>query len=171
MPNTSVFAPAGSGGTDQEFNGSFLADNVRLTWGDAATPAPGTGTGGSNGGALVQQVQFQIQRNVNMLYEIGSAKVYYVGGRRQGNATFTRVVSGSSTFRDLATKFGDVCKPANLYLNASQAACGGTTTGGGVNYTLMSATLNSVGASVTANDVVINESLGFMFIDLGYTGV
>jgi hypothetical protein len=164
MPTTSVFA--GTGGKDQEFNGSFLADNVKLTWGAGGT----TGGGGANGGALVQQVQFQIQRNVNMLYEIGSPKVYYVGGRRQGNATFTRVVSGSSTFRDLATKFGNICKPADLYLDAAQAACGTTTsTSGGVKYTLMKATLNSVGASVTANDVVINESLGFMFIDLGYT--
>ncbi len=157
MAGKSVFA-SGSG-KNQVFNGSFLADNVKLTW-------PGSG---ENNGAIVQQVQFQIQRNVNMLYEIGSPNVYYVGGRRQGNATFNRVVSGSQAFRQLATKFGDICKPDDLTLNASQAACGsGTSTGGGVTYTLVKATLNTVGASVTANDIVINESLGFMFIDLFY---
>lgn len=158
MPGKSVFAT--TCGKDQEFNGSFLADNVSLTW-------PGSG---ENNGALVQQVQFQIQRNVNMLYEIGSPYVYYVGGRRQGNATFSRVVSGSSTFRELATKFGNICDPQDMWLDAKQAACKGAGCGqqGGVKYTLMKATLNLVGASVTANDIVINETLGFMFTDLGY---
>jgi len=158
MPGTSVFAA--KCGKDQVWNGSFLADNVTLTW-------PGSG---ENNGALVQQVQFQIQRNVNMLYEIGSPNVYYVGGRRQGNATFTRVVSGSTTFTQLATDFGNICNPKDLWLDAKQAACKGEDCGvqGGVKYTLMKATLNLVGASVTANDVVINETLGFMFTDLGY---
>lgn len=161
---TSVFA--NTCGEDQTHGGSFLADNVKLTWSQGA----GGDGGGAKGGALVQQVQFQIQRNVNMLYEIGSSLVYYVGGRRQGSATFNRVVSGSDTFRDLATKFGNICNPQNLYLNAAQASCKGESCGetGGVKYTLISATLNSVGASVSANDVVINESLGFMFTDLGY---
>lgn len=173
MAGKSVFAA--SSGKDQVFGGSFLADNVKLSWGAGGAG----GDGGARGGALVQQVQFQIQRNVNMLYEIGSPNVYYVGGRRQGNATFTRVVSGSKTFRDLATKFGDICKPEDLFLDAAQAACGepertefvsapSGPTQGGVKYTLKKATLNQVGASVTANDIVINETLGFMFIDLGY---
>ena len=167
MPGKSVFAA--TSGNDQTYGGSFLADNVKLSWGTDAD----TGDG-AKGGALVQQVQFQIQRNVNMLYEIGSTNVYYVGGRRQGNATFNRVVSGSATFRDLATKFGDICKPENLYLNAAQATCGTAEVGagvaaGGVKYVLKKATLNLVGASVTAQDVVINESLGFMFLDLEYT--
>ena len=159
MPGTSVFAAGG--GQDQLYGGSFRADDVTLSFGD----------GGAKKGALVQSVQFQIQRNVNMLYEIGSTNVYYVGGRRQGNATFQRVVSGSQDFKSMATKFGDICKPDNLVLNASQAVCGGEeggATNGGVTYTLVKATLQSVGATVSANDIVINESLGFMFIDLYY---
>jgi hypothetical protein len=164
MPTTSIFSSGG--GADQLHGGSFRADNVKLTW-DGSTDAKG---------AIVQQVQFQIQRNINMLYEIGSTNVYYVGGRRQGTATFSRVVSGSQTFTKLATDFGNICTPKDLTLNASQSACGGTapagaapaTTPGGVTYTLKSATLQSVGASVSANDIVINESLGFMFLDLGY---
>lgn len=155
----SVFAAGG--GKDQAFGGSFRADDVEMSW----------GTGGAKKGALVQSVQFQIQRNVNMLYEIGSTNVYYVGGRRQGNATFSRVVSGSTDFKTMATDFGNICKPENLTLNAKQASCGGEdggATAGGVDYTLVKATLNSVGASVSANDIVINESLGFMFIDLYY---
>jgi hypothetical protein len=166
MPAVSVFSQGG--GKDQIYSGSFRAELVKLTWPGMADP--------ERNGALVQQVQFQIQRTVNMLYEIGSPNVYYVGGRRQGNATFTRVVSGSKTFRQLALDYGDICAPKDLWLDAAQSACtppelaagGGGVVGGGVKYTMMGATLNMVGASVTAQDVVINETLGFMFVDLGY---
>jgi len=176
MAARSVFSQGG--GEDQVYSGSFRAELVKLDW-SAGAGAPGAGGGGgAKRGALVQQVQFQIQRTVNMLYEIGSPNVYYVGGRRQGNATFTRVVSGSDTFKQLATDFGDICKPNDLTLDASQSACAaggaaGAAAGavaGGVKYTLLGATLNLVGASVTAQDVVINETLGFMFVDLGYEG-
>lgn len=153
----SAFA-AGSG-KDQFFNGAFRADDVKLTW---------TG-GGATQGALVQQAQWSCQRTVNMLYEIGSTAVYYVGNRRQGTAQFTRVVAGSATFKNMVTTFGNLCDPKNLSINAKEAACkGGGTSGGGVKYTLVSATLTQVGASVTAQEIVINEQLGFMFVDLYY---
>jgi hypothetical protein len=38
-----------------------------------------------------------------------------------------------------------------------------------MNYKMLSATLNSLGASVTAQDIVVTESMGFMFVDLEYT--
>ncbi len=150
---------AAGGGKDQFFNGAFRADDVKLTW---------TG-GGRATGALVQQAQWSCQRTVNMLYEIGSTAVYYVGNRRQGTAQFTRVVAGSATFKNMVGKFGNICKPENMTINAKEAACkNGSTSGGGVQYTLVGATLTQVGASVTAQEIVINEQLGFMFVDLYY---
>jgi hypothetical protein len=150
---------AAGNGKDQFFNGAFRADDVRLNW---------LGSGAKEG-ALVQSAQWQCQRTVNFLYEIGSTAVYYVGNRRQGNANFTRVVAGSATFKNMVKKFGNLCAPDNLILDAKQAACkGGAVSGGGVKYTLVSATLTTVGGSVTAQDIVINEQLGFMFVDLYY---
>lgn len=165
---------AAGGGKDQFHNGSFRADDVQLNWtagglAGAIAGALGLGGGGKTG-ALVQSAQWTCQRTVNMLYEIGSTAVYYVGNRRQGQAQFTRVVAGSTAFKSLVTSFGNICAPQDLTIDAKQAACkGGTTTGGGVKYTLKSATLTSVGANVNANDIVINEQLGFMFVDLYYT--
>lgn len=150
---------AAGGGKDQFFNGAFRADDVKLTW---------TG-GGATEGALVQQAQWTCQRTVNMLYEIGSTAVYYVGNRRQGTANFTRVVAGNQTFKNMVKNFGNLCNPQNLAIDGTQAACkGGGVAGGGVKYTLVGSTLTQVGASVTANDIVINEQLGFMFVDLYY---
>lgn len=172
MASTSVFQSAGAG-VDQAFGGAFTADNVHLTWASASIPIGIAAVSGAEGGAMVQQVQFNVKRSINMLYEIGSTNVYYVGGRRQGQANFNRVVSGSTTFTNLAKTFGDICNPNDLTLNAKQTACNstttaGTVTGGGVTYTLVAATLDTVGASVSAQDIVINESLGFIFLDLGY---
>jgi hypothetical protein len=139
-------------GSTQKHKGSFRADDLKMTFG---------GTGGD--GALVQQANFTLTRNVNMLYEIGSTNVYYVGNRRQGQAQLNRIVGGSGTMSALLSKFGDMCKPDTITLTAS-GGCGGG--GGSANYNLKEATLTQIGASVTAQEIVITEQLGFIFADI-----
>jgi hypothetical protein len=69
----------------------------------------------------------------------------------------------------MIVQFGDICKaPDNhIEMEVGSSSCGGTR--GTMNYKMMSATLNSLGASVTAQDIVVTESMGFMFVDLEYT--
>ena len=147
-------------GTTQGLNGVIRAEDVKLTF---------PGNSGGAEGALVQQAQITCERTVNMIYEIGSSKVYYVGDRRRGTAQFSRVVGGSASFKAMISQFGDICKATNNHINmeVGSSSCGGTK--GTVNYRLLSATLNSLGASVTAQDIVVTESMGFMFVDLEYT--
>lgn len=139
-------------GSAQKHKGSFRADDLKMTFG---------GAGGD--GALVQQANFTLTRNVNMLYEIGSTNVYYVGNRRQGQAQLNRIVGGGGTMSALLSKFGNMCEPDTITLTAS-GGCGGG--GGSVNYNLKEATLTQIGASVTAQEIVITEQLGFIFADL-----
>lgn len=152
----SVFNPGG--GADQYHGGSFRAEDVVLSW---------TGGGGGDG-ALVQEAQWRCARQVSILYEIGSPAVYYVGNRRSGNANFRRVVGGVQTFAQMATKFGDICYPENLIIDARQDPCGVNVVGGGVKYTCVDATLNDLGGMVQAESVVIHETMSFVFIDLYY---
>ncbi|NDD52758.1 hypothetical protein EBZ39_02570 [bacterium] len=71
------------GGNNQSVQGVIKAENVQLKIGnDVAT------------GAVVQSAEWTLTRTVNMLYEIGTQNVYYVGDRRKGEARFTRVVAG-----------------------------------------------------------------------------
>ena len=142
-------------GQEQTHEGSFRADDLKLTF-----------TGGGGAGALVQQANFTLTRQVNMLYEIGSTNVYYVGNRRQGQAQLNRVVGGSGTFEALVETFGDMCEPDMLSLEAT-GGCGGTG-GKGVTYNLMEAVITQIGASVTAQDIIITETLGFLFADIEY---
>jgi len=135
------------GGTAQKHVGSVKADDVTLTLGSAVV--------------LVQQFQFTVNRTVNFLYEIGSNNVYYVGNRRQGQCQLTRVVAGGGTFTTLLTKYGKMCEPQPMSLKGTP--CKG---GGAVTYDIKDATLTSIGASVTAQDVVINENLSFICSDI-----
>lgn len=139
-------------GTEQKHKGSFRAEDLKMTFG-----------GGGGDGALVQSANFTLTRQVNLLYEIGSTNVYYVGNRRQGQAQLSRIVGGAGSFQTLVTTYGDMCKPKDITMEAS-GGCGGK----GVKYNMKSATLTTIGASVTAQDIVITENVGFIFLDLDY---
>jgi len=143
-------------GKAQTHNGSFRADDLTVFFG-----------GQSGVGALVQQAQFTVQRAVNMLYELGSNNVYYVGNRRQGTANLSRIVGSSGAFKQLLSKFGDMCKPDTLTLTAG-GGCGNQS-GSSVTYDLANATLTSIGGSVTAQDIVITEQLAFICSDIDVT--
>lgn len=139
-------------GNKQAHVGSFRAEDLTLTLGGQKA-------------VLVQQVQFTCNRTVNMLYEIGSNNVYYVGNRRQGQCQMSRVVGGNSSMRQLITKFGNMCQPDKLELKATGAG-GGKCSQAKRTYTMLDATLTSIGASITAQEIVLTENLGFIFSDL-----
>jgi hypothetical protein len=139
-------------GTEQKHTGSFRAEDFNLTIGGKA-------------GVLVQQVQFTVNRTVNMLYEIGSNNIYYVGNRRQGQCQMSRVVGGNSSMATLVKDYGDMCNPKELKLEATGKG-GGKCAQAKRTYRMTSATLTSIGASVTAQEIVLTENLSFIFADL-----
>lgn len=134
----------------QTYNGGFRADQLKLTFG-----------GTDVAGFLVQNVQFQYTQQVTMLYEIGSANVYYVGGRAQGSATLARVIGPAALGGQFIRNFNNLCEPQDINFNVSSGC-----KGGGPNYTLQDAVLTTISVSVTSQDVVVNEQLQFIFVDL-----
>jgi len=139
-------------GTEQLHKGSFRAEDLKID------------LGGTTEGLLVQQVQFTLNRTVNMLYEVGSSNVYYVGNRRQGQCQMSRVVGGTASMTALIQKFGNMCRPDQLKLSATGG--GGGKCAGKRTYLMKNATLTSIGVSVTAQEVVLTENLAFIFADL-----
>lgn len=136
-------------------------------------------------GAIVQRVQFNIERPINFIYEIPHAqgaqqKVYYVGGRRRGQATFERVVGGSTTFNTFATTYGPLCQGSKDIVLTAKGGCFPAAADGaaaapaaskGTQYTLVTPKIASLGASVSAQDIVIVENVTMMFLDLLYEDV
>ncbi len=153
----SVFAGA------QTYKGGFRADQLRMNF-----------KGDPVDGFLIQNVSFQYQQQISMLYEIGSANVYYVGGRAQGQATLSRVIGPTALAGRFISLFNDLCSPGDFSFDASHGCPvgGGNINGGNgsVNYTLKSAVLTTISLSVQAQDVVINEQLQFIFVDLQTAG-
>lgn len=147
-----------AGGATQTHKGSFRAEDLKMTF-----------AGQSGDGALVQQANFTVNRAVNFLYEIGSNNVYFVGNRRQGQAALQRVVSTSEAFKNLLNTYGDMCNPKDIVFTTNSGCgtgAGNVTNNSATSYTLKFATLTSIGASVTAQDVTVNESLQFMCVDI-----
>lgn len=148
---------------DQTIGGAFTAENCTLDLGVDR--------------AIVQRVQFSIERPINFIYEIGQsgtapANVYYVGGRRRGQATFERVVGGSGTFKTFVTNYGPLCgaKGADIVLTAKGGCNIGGQGGAGstIVYTLKTPRITALSGSVSAQDIVITESVTMVFLDLEY---
>lgn len=140
------------GGT-QSYAGSARADQMRFNI-----------AGQTVQGMVLQNVQFTFTQQVNMLYEIGSGNVYYIGGRAQGTASVARIIGPGRAQLSLISTFKNLCAPADLQLDGSAMCDQGSSSG--VNYKLRNAVLTSIAGSVNANDVLINEQLQFMFADL-----
>jgi hypothetical protein len=149
---------------DQAIGGAFTAENCTLDLGVEK--------------AIVQRVQFSIERPINFIYEIGqsnakTSNVYYIGGRRRGQATFERVVGGSGTFKTFVTNYGPLCgaKGEDIVLTAKGGCNIGGQGGSGstVVYTLKTPRISALSGSVSAQDIVITESVTMVFLDLEYS--
>jgi len=139
----------------QVHKGSFKADNLTLQLGDSKTA-----------GFMVQNANFQFAQQVSMLYEVGSANVYYVGGRAQGAGTFGAILGPSALSDKLITTFSDLCKPADMVLKMASKDCNSAENGVDHTYEIIDAVLTTIAFSTSAQEVVINQQLQFIFIDL-----
>lgn len=143
------------GSKTQAHKGTFRAEDLTMTF-----------AGSTGDGMLVQSANFTVNRTVNMMYEIGSNNVYYVGDRKNGQAQLNRVVGGSANFRQLVTDYANLCNPKDLVLEA-KGGCGGVNVDG-TRYNLKFATLTSIGSTVQAEQIIVNENLGFLCSDIEF---
>lgn len=151
--------------TAQAYAGSFRADLLKIQI-----------AGVDVNGMLIQNIQFNFTQQVNLLYELASKNMYFIGGRAQGNAGISRMVGPAGGHVIVIQSFNNICTPADLTLSAKTSSCGTPDTAagavaptrqqaGGV-YTLKKAVLTSIGGNVSANDVMFTETLQLQFVDL-----
>jgi hypothetical protein len=151
------------------FGGVFSADAAAISFSADGVDAFDTGM-------LVQNVQWQYQQNVTRLYEISGAgtagKVYVVAGRTQGQASVQRVLGPAGLTEDFYDNFGDVCNIASNNITFSaRADCSDPndgTYGQQLDVDMNYCVLVRVAGAVSAQDMVVNESLGLLFLWLTY---
>jgi hypothetical protein len=146
--------------TSSQVAGTFRTD-------DATLIMPGNNDGDVNLGVLTQQIQINYQQQITRIYELASADQYYVGGRAQGQATFGRIIGPAGTVKEMYNKYGDICRAHdnNLTINLEENDCQNNESGGG-NYDMIGTVIQSVGISVAAQDMIINEQTQTMFTSL-----
>jgi len=149
--------------TSDKFGGSFAADQARITF-----PALSGGAGG-DAGLLVQNMQANYTQQVTRLYEISSPTIYYVGGRTSGSAAVTRVVGPRKLASAFYSTYGDICNAASNTLNFSMTTGCGEASGARAAYTAHFVVIVSIGISIAAADMLINESLQMMFSSFLYS--
>lgn len=145
------------------YGGSFAADGAAITFPQFG----GVGAGGGVG-LLVQNISVQYSQMITKIYELGTKNCYYIGGRSQGSMSMSRIIGPRPIQLDFYQKFGDVCDAAtnNIDISVRTGCPTGGTQEGAVRpsvYSCKFCVIMTIGMSVAAQDMVINEQLQMMF--------
>lgn len=151
------------------FGGAFAADSVDIN----LTIDCG---GQSSCGLITQMLNVQYSQPITRLYEVGTQLTYYIAGRPQGTASIARILGPGTIMSAFYACLGDVCNAeGNDMCFCLQAGCIGNpqqdagcqSTGfSGITYGMKNVVLQSVGISVAAMDMIINEQLSLFFTSL-----
>lgn len=148
-----------------EFGGAFAADSACINLGLTCID-PDTEEVISTDGLLTQQLSVQYQQPITRLYEVGTQKTYYVAGRPQGSANIARVLGPGNVMAAFYTCLGDVCRAdENDLCFCLESNCLGNDEQefASLNVCLKNVVLQSIGMSVQAQDMIINEQLSLFF--------
>lgn len=144
------------GRDDSPFAGAFSADKSTLKLAAAEDAA----------GSLVQNLQVNYTQTVNQVFELGSGSRYYVVGRTNGTVAFGRIVGPTLVALETLQALGNVCngdaKKHKLELEMGSSACNFNVPGAvgkKVKLECHAVVATSVGYSVQAQDMLINESV------------
>jgi hypothetical protein len=114
---------------------------------------------------LVQNFSLGYSQAVSQLWEVGSSFTYFVAGRSQGEIEIARIVGAKGIGTNFINKYADVCNmPDNHFTLQFFAGC----TDGSVlgSLTVEGAVITSIGYSVAAQDMIVNEKIKMMFARL-----
>jgi len=150
-----------------EFGGAFAADAAAVGF-TSTVPDFGSGVG-----MVTQNMQVSYQQPINRLYEVGTQKTYYVAGRPQGQINLARILGPGRVAKAFYSALGNVCNANGNHMSFSVAVGCLVDVNGNVQdqgpalimYAL-NVLLQSIGMSVAAQDMVINEQLSLFFTAL-----
>lgn len=163
-----------------QFGGSFSADAASINFStNSALFQAGVGL-------VTQSLQISYQQPITRLYEVGTNLTYYIAGRPQGMMSMARILGPGSVTAQFYRSFGDVCLANANHLVfdvatgcqpggaggvgafGSSAVNAGVGSGGSTRMYFLAnnVLIQSMGLSVGAQDMIINEQLSMMFSSL-----
>lgn len=118
---------------------------------------------------LITNLQANYNQPISRVYEIASDRTYFVVGRPDGNGNIGSVF-GPKRYSQIAyQRLANPCNANNVEFKFDQnASCDeqGNPTGRGWGRRLTRVVLQSLGFQVNAQDMLINENIGFQFATL-----
>jgi hypothetical protein len=144
---------------DIVYGGSFSADGTRITFGSNA------GEPEFRCGMMVQNLSYQYAQNISRLYEVGCPDVYLVAGRTQGQVGVSRILGPRRLAAGFYRKFGNACDTINNnILFSANVGCSDRDRTAQDRVLLKHCVLTQISATIGAQDMLINEQLGMMFL-------
>lgn len=137
-------------GREIAYSGGFKGEDAVITI-----------TGASDTGALVRNLSFEYGQSVTRIWDLTDGSCFYVAGRTSGNWSVSRVVGPGSFMRALQDM--TVCDPGTISFGAGGGFCDGN---GSTEYNLNYTVLTGVNASINADDMIVNEGVGGIFLSL-----
>jgi hypothetical protein len=150
-----------------EFGGAFAADSACINLNLNCEDEDGNEL--VSAGLLTQQLGIQYQQPITRLYEVGTQKTYYVAGRPQGSANLARILGPGTVMAALYECLGDVCKAdKNDLCFCIESNCIGNVQQdfNAMAICLKNVVLQSLGFSIQAQDMIINEQMSLFFTAL-----
>ena len=117
---------------------------------------------------LVQTVSFQYNQPINRLYEIGSANAYFAHGRSIGTLQIGRII-GEKLITELMGPVGtgvwstDLSKGAPGSRTIVLKKKGNTNQGANLQYIFLGAIIESYGAAMDANGMLVQENVTMQY--------
>lgn len=146
------------------YGGGFASDQCAISF-------PQVGDNGGEIGLLIQRLGVTYQQQITRLYEVGHEAIYYVGGRTSGELAVDRIVGPKTISAEFYKTYGDLCNARTNTLDLNiQTQCVGSQGYymSGVTYTAHMCVITSIGVTIAAQDMLINESLRIMTSNLQY---
>jgi len=133
---------------------------------------------GGGTGLLIQDMGVNYTQDVQRLYELGSANVYFIAGRPAGDFTIAKIAGPQGTTGEFITQFGSPCNLLNAANSAvikmadkwcNDYSVGSTDSGGaasGANYKLASMLITGVSTTLNTRDFMVAQHLRGTFVSL-----
>ena len=119
-------------------------------------------------GFIIQTLSIQYQQPITRIYEVGSQDTYYVAGRPQGTVNVAAVIGPGKLTAAFFESIGNVCNAAgnDLTFGVQPGCLGSSYKYPGTQFIAKNIVLQSIGVSVAAQDMVINQQLSLFFTAL-----
>jgi len=162
------------GRTNVGFGGAFKSTLAAFT----LSAKSGGGTSGADiSQLLVTNLQANYNQPISRVYELASSKAYFIVGRPEGTGNFGSVFGPKNVTAAAYENLADPCNNnvINLSFNGAATSCeaaGAATKAFSPQFgrQLEGVILQTLGFQVNAQDMLINENVGFQYASMNKVG-